>query len=386
MIYIPRLFVPEREIILPVGMSGRFRFWKHSPRQRRHLVADFQNLILNAGLDRLGAGDPSTYTVIGSGNTAPAVTDTTLASYLAASNTIQAGGLTDTYVASAVFTGSISGTTLTVTAVTSGTIAVGQYLNGAGITAGTYITALGTGTGGTGTYTVNTSQTVGSITITTSDYGEFSRIHRFAAGVGTGNIAEVGIAWATGGGSLFSRALVLDLAGAPTVIAKAADEVLDVEYIFRVYAPMSDVTGTVTISGTDYDYVIRAVNVNTMSSNNAWRPSQVLSGQSTTDNNQRSFGSTSSLVASRTTAFTLASSDPAYSNAMSWGTYTTSNYYRDATCIWSLTQANMNIKSIGAFVYQGSVTPKWQIEVTPTIPKDGTKQLTMVMRQSWARK
>lgn len=61
---------------------------------------------------------------------------------------------------SAVFTGTISGTTLTVTAVTNGTIGVGQSLFGVGITQETIITALGTGSGGVGTYTINISQTV----------------------------------------------------------------------------------------------------------------------------------------------------------------------------------------------------------------------------------
>jgi len=63
---------------------------------------------------------------------------------------------------SAVFTGSISGTTLTVTAVTNGTIGINQALFGVGITSETVITALGTGTGGVGTYTINQSMTVGS--------------------------------------------------------------------------------------------------------------------------------------------------------------------------------------------------------------------------------
>lgn len=64
-----------------------------------------------------------------------------------------------------IFTGSISTTTLTVTAVTSGTITVGSVLSGTGVTTGTTITALGTGKGGVGTYTVGFSQTVGSTTI-----------------------------------------------------------------------------------------------------------------------------------------------------------------------------------------------------------------------------
>lgn len=67
----------------------------------------------------------------------------------------------------AVFTGTIATTILTVTAVTSGTIQVGQVISGTGVTAGTTITALGTGTGGIGTYTVSVSQTVASTTIST---------------------------------------------------------------------------------------------------------------------------------------------------------------------------------------------------------------------------
>jgi hypothetical protein len=53
------------------------------------------------------------------------------------------------------FTGSISGNVLTVSAFASGpAIAVGQYIYGTNIASGTRITALGTGSGGTGTYTV----------------------------------------------------------------------------------------------------------------------------------------------------------------------------------------------------------------------------------------
>lgn len=72
---------------------------------------------------------------------------------------------------SVTFTGSIAGTTLTVTSVVSGTLAVGQLISASGVSASppgsaaTYITALGTGTGGVGTYTVGVSQTVSSRTM-----------------------------------------------------------------------------------------------------------------------------------------------------------------------------------------------------------------------------
>ena len=61
--------------------------------------------------------------------------------------------------------GSISGTTLTVSTFTSGVpLRVGTFIAGASY--GTRITSLGTGTGGVGTYTINNSQTVASITST----------------------------------------------------------------------------------------------------------------------------------------------------------------------------------------------------------------------------
>lgn len=68
-------------------------------------------------------------------------------------------------------TASISGTTMTVSAVgpssgAVGVLKVGDAVSGAGVTGGTTITALGTGTGGAGTYTVNNSQTVASSTLT----------------------------------------------------------------------------------------------------------------------------------------------------------------------------------------------------------------------------
>jgi hypothetical protein len=69
----------------------------------------------------------------------------------------------------AVITGSISGTTLTVTAISQGAVSMGQTLSGTGIAAGTTIVGFLTGAGGNineaGTYTVNISQTVASTTI-----------------------------------------------------------------------------------------------------------------------------------------------------------------------------------------------------------------------------
>ena len=78
-----------------------------------------------------------------------------------------AAGVLGAYT-SASYTGGISngsgvaGTILNVSAISSGVIFIGQKISGSGITAGTFVTGFGTGSGGVGTYTVNTSQLVGS--------------------------------------------------------------------------------------------------------------------------------------------------------------------------------------------------------------------------------
>ncbi len=67
----------------------------------------------------------------------------------------------------ASFTGSIATTTLTVSAISAGTIYPSMQISGTGVTAGTRIVEQLTGTaGGTGTYTVSTSQTVTSTAMT----------------------------------------------------------------------------------------------------------------------------------------------------------------------------------------------------------------------------
>jgi hypothetical protein len=70
-------------------------------------------------------------------------------------------GNVDEYV-EVLFVGSITGVTLTITQVLAGALAVGSSIFGTGVVSGTVITALGTGMGGLGTYTVNNTQTVGS--------------------------------------------------------------------------------------------------------------------------------------------------------------------------------------------------------------------------------
>ena len=96
----------------------------------------------------------------------------------------------------AAFTGSISGTTLDVTALSSGTIVIGQTISGSGVAADTTVTGFVSGTnGGTGTYTVSTSQTVSSESLSLltdgSDLGSFTISPDLAAYTGSGLTNEI---------------------------------------------------------------------------------------------------------------------------------------------------------------------------------------------------
>jgi hypothetical protein len=85
-----------------------------------------------------------------------------------------------------VISGSVSGTTLTVTAMLSGeSLLLGQYINGSGVTANSYITAFVSGAGGTGTYTLNASSSAtGTITMYASGNAGLNNPSPMEVGVG----------------------------------------------------------------------------------------------------------------------------------------------------------------------------------------------------------
>src|ERR1019366_9461259 len=66
----------------------------------------------------------------------------------------------------AAFTGAIAGTVLTASVPSSGTLAVGQTVQGLGVLPGTTILSFGTGSGGAGTYNLSVTQTLTSRALT----------------------------------------------------------------------------------------------------------------------------------------------------------------------------------------------------------------------------
>lgn len=194
-----------------VELEGRFKLVAVRSDGTERLVADwFKNLITDAGLDMLATNARANgcyqYCQIGTGNNAPAASDTALQSRL-------------TGVAASNF---------------------GQY----------------------------TQDATGVVT-TSPRYAYDSIMYEFATGTAAGNISEIGIAPGTSG-TVFSRALVLDAGGNPTTVTVLSDEILRVYYELRWYIPETDTTGTVTLEGIDYAWTQRAAGANSVTSNLGW--------------------------------------------------------------------------------------------------------------------
>lgn len=117
--------------------------------------------------------------------------------YLGSTNWLSLGA-----TANSEFTASITGTTMTVTASTSGFIQVGQLISGSGIQSGTTVTNVVTGSGGVGTYTVSKSQTISSTTMYGVNVNSVFVANDTNTGTGTGiahSLEEITVSIERGG-------------------------------------------------------------------------------------------------------------------------------------------------------------------------------------------
>lgn len=204
-----------------------------------------------------------------------------------------------------------------------------------------------------------------------------STTYRFAQGAAAGNLAEVGVGWATNG--LWSRALILDSEGAPTTITVQPDEFLNVTYILDNYPPLIDVQGSIDISGDSYDYTLRAAIV----TNNHWAfigsGTVYRAGSATTHPTRMGAYETDILGAidgrpSGTDSIPSTSTNSAY---------TPGNFYRDFEHVWDLDRGNFST-GIGSMYVPLFQQGAYQIAFSPKIPKTNEQVLAMQFRVAWA--
>lgn len=229
-----------------------------------------------------------------------------------------------------------------------------------------------------GTTTVPSS--VDAVSPSAPYYCAVTRTYRFAEGVATGNLAEVGVGAAATGTTLFSRSLIKDSGGNPTTITILADESLDVIYQLRYYAPATDVTGTVVATGNiggTYDYILRAANVTNSSFATGWQLPEAQTYQ----------GTSLSYVVHDTVIGAVTSrpaGTPMNITAPTSSAYVAGNYYIDRIATATAAQGNF-ASGIRSFFLKIGIGA-YQIQFTPAIPKTNTDVVQLTLRLSWARR
>ncbi|WP_444909335.1 hypothetical protein [Microbulbifer sp. TRSA005] len=114
------------------------------------------------------------------------------------------------------------------------------------------------------------SQSGGVQTTQQPYFAYFSNTLRFSPGDAAGNLSEVGVGWSGNSNPyVFSRALIQDADGNPASLTVRSDEYLDVTYELRVYPDFSDTGGQITLDGESYNYTARPAGFSTIN-NGGW--------------------------------------------------------------------------------------------------------------------
>ena len=286
-------------------------------------VGPFRNLIVSQGLDALlASGSGGNFAVsVGSGNTPPTMANTTIQSFIAATTT-----------------------------------------------------ALGAPT--------NEFQTVNAPIYYRKRFGG-----RFGEGVAAGNVAEV--AWllhvsGTPNAStpIFSRALVRDANGEPTVITVLSDEFLDVIIDYYIY-PQAEATGVVNLFidgvSTPHSYIVRPSSM----SGSTWGNADSSTSPSGPTPIMGYGGPSLSITRAYNGNIGSPTGDPAGAvsgnlNAPALGGYVAGSHTREFTVQMGLAQANLSggIRTMRIDLRQA----RMQCQYDPPIAKIATKTLNLTYR------
>lgn len=335
----------EPLLTLDYGMSGRYQIHKYKSdsegnaiESTKELAADwFDNLITNAGLDNIGK--TTTYNkflgiVIGTGNTPPAYTDVSLASYLTQTTTVQSGWVATRQISTSPYYVAFKIT----------------YRFGTGVAAG------------------NITE-VGIAGATTATPGPTS--------------------------TLFSRALITDGTGTPITITVLSDEILDVTYELRIYPPNggADITGTfnMTISGTPtaFNYTLRPAAIITgdpAGTTIGWAPYAFNNNAAIAGYINPNFNLGGGCSQS-TTLGGLGGYPPTpndYWDSVSNSTYVSGNYYIDITYGASLNRCNF-ASGINSMFFLNTFQAAAQMSISPAVMKNNTQTFTYTVRFTWGR-
>lgn len=224
----------------------------------------------------------------------------------------------------------------------------------------------------------NTAHTGNATTgVSAGAYAYYKRVLISAAATGDQTYYEFGFFDAAAAGTMFNRQL-FESGGVPTGFTLLTGEQLVIELEVRAYMPTIDVTGTVDISGTSYDYTVRAGN----NAHASWEPNSLYS----------QFNSTAGAEVFTSQALVAASADLGAGtapSAVSLAAYVNGNFYRDVTYTWGTATFTADIGMIGWWK-QGAIN-RFQLRLAATaggtpVPKTNLNVFSITIRHQWARR
>lgn len=330
----PRIYVPKKEIVVvgasKVGLKGYFIVERFRGDHRFGIKTghwEFENLIVNGGLDLIGAGTELTlcmqWLAVGTGSTVPATGDTSLVAEVSPSTTHRTqgnGSIADVFASGASFT-----------------------------------------------------------------YWSLKRTRLFVEAQANGNLTELGFFTASTAGTMWTRQLFKDSGGTPTTIVKTSADQLRVTYELRIYTP-ADATASEVISGVSYTWLVRASKISSASN---WGGTG-SNGPLMTLGNVTHMGYADAIETDVLGTSSDGPAGTATTrSSTSLAAYTTGTFYRDSSYIWEPGIANY-ATGVGSIVFwagsSGGLAQMFQESFTPKLPKDNTKRLTLVQRLTWGRR
>lgn len=200
-----------------------------------------------------------------------------------------------------------------------------------------------------------------------------TRTRVFGEGQANANLTELGFFAGASGGPLWNRQLFRDENGNPTTITKTSDDQLRVRYTWRVYPPMDDDIQEILVGGVPTEVTIRAGEVGVSA---LWSAT--------------SFGGSAAVMSAYSGAIRGRSSLPSGSwtpGSITVMPYVPGSFTREAEARWTPSQANYGggVRSFGGGSSSSSIPPRFQMELSPTIPKTDAERLIVSFAWSIAR-
>lgn len=204
------------------------------------------------------------------------------------------------------------------------------------------------------------------------------RIRQFGQSEANGNLRELG--WSVGG-VIANRTLFKDAEDNVTTIIKTNRDILKIVYEYRIFAPLTDVTGTFlfTSSSASVVYTIRPQSVNSAA---GWRSLLTFMGSDISEARVH-----------ESNAFTdrTVNNNPlprASEDSSSFVPYITGTFFKDIEYSYGFTDGNFgsNINLVTWSPWTTTSELIWQMHLSSSIEKNVNNRLNISFRQRWTRK